>query len=140
MIDEIKNPLPTIKSYLQFLANKKKNRKQKKDLEGNVINDASNLTDLDVCFNGDTSMIEEFSEKLGISYSLAEASFISFFEELKLQLMEGRVTFVVGLGKFYVSAPCRNVKGKFSMPNLKKRIIPKLSAFDVIRDYDKNKV
>ena len=30
MIDEIKNPLPTIKSYLQFLANKKKNRKQKK--------------------------------------------------------------------------------------------------------------
>lgn len=158
MIEEIKNPLPIIE---YFLIPQKSPKIENKDVENDVTKPKANnglqkyykeraekkkkmLEDLsknmgDVSFINDISMVREFAERQCLDYTLSEAALIAFFEELKAQLLDGKVVYVNKIGKFYVAAPYRNEKGEFKMPDNYKEICPKLKPCCSNRLYDANK-
>lgn len=123
MIEEIEAPLPTI----QNCDAKKAERELQKQRLGTL------LAYEEVAFNRDFSMIEEFSKTNNISYSLAEAMFIAFFEEIKRNLMDGKIIRIANLGMFYISGPRAGKGGGFAMPYERTPIKPKLQVFYSLR-------
>jgi hypothetical protein len=94
----------------------------------------------DVAFNTDPSIIQDFADYEHINYELAETVLIAFFEELKAQLIDGKVIYVSKIGKFFVAAPYRNELGGFSIPDPNRcKYSPRLQGWFPNKMYDKRK-
>lgn len=95
MIKEICDPLETI---FEHLAKKRASKKIKKEFN-------TNISEFDVFFKEDTSLIREFSKRCNIDYELAEKIAIIFFEEIKKVMLNGGVARIRAFGVFYINGP-----------------------------------
>ena len=125
MIEEIEAPLPTIQNL--------EARKLERQVERQKLRTL--LAKEEVAFNRDYSLVDEFAKTNNIPYSMAEAIIIAFFEEIKTNLLDGKIIRVNSLGIFYIAGPHRDAKNNFIIPNGKKNdLVPKLKVFKYLRD------
>ena len=124
MIEEIEAPLPTIQNL--------EARKLERQIERQKLRTL--LAKEEVAFNRDYSLVDEFAKTNDITYSMAEAILIAFFEEIKMNLLDGKIIRVNSLGIFYLAGPRRDTSNKFHMPNEKTQLFPKLKVFKILRD------
>ena len=124
MIEEIESPLPTIQNL--------EARKLERQIERQKLRTL--LAKEEVAFNRDYSLVEELAKESNVPYSMAEAVLISFFEEIKTNLMDGKLMKINGLGIFYITGPRKDVSNKFKMPNEKSNLFPRLKVFKALRD------
>ena len=93
MIDEIKNPLPTIFQYLSKKAAVKRIKKQ--------LN--TNRSEYDVAFETDDFVIKMLSERCNIDEDLSNKLFVALFEEIKKSMLNGDTVYIKRLGEFYIA-------------------------------------
>ena len=125
MIKEIEEPLETIQLYLARI---KASRKVKRDL-------GTKLTEYDVHFKEDKSLIEEFAKRCNIDNALAERIATFFFEEIKKGMLGGCVVQIYFLGKFFLNGPHLNSKGKIVLPNETSWCFPRFKASVIFKRY-----
>ena len=125
MIKEIEEPLETIQEYL---AKKKASKFVKKEFN-------TKLSEYDIYFKEDKSLVEELAKKCNIDYSIAEKICVFFFEEIKKGILDGNIIFIQNLGKFFINGPHFNKKGKFVLPDKACRFYPKFKASIVFKRY-----
>lgn len=118
MITEIPNPYPSI---FEIIEHDKLIEKLKK------IN-TNNLGLYDVNFNSDYTLVKEFSEKCDVDEETALSFLIVFFEEIKKELINGRIVSLPKFGKFYLNGPHKGKEGYSIIPSNKSRLLPKFKA------------
>ena len=125
MIKEIEDPIETIQEYL---AKKRISKKIKKQFN-------TNLSEYDVYFKEDTSLIEEFAKKCNIDYELANKIAVIFFEEIKKGMLNGCVVQIHYFGKFFINGIHFNKKGKLVLPDKDSHFYPKFKAGTIFKRY-----
>ena len=132
MIKEIPEPYETI---YEFLARKKSAEKVRKKY--NI-----KLSEYDVEFKEDNTIIQEFALRSGLHYKTAEKIGRIFFEEIKRALISGKSVQIQNFGLFYTTwVSTIEIDGKkvSGIPDHKSCVnIPRLRAFFGMKKYVKN--